>query len=63
MTVHNFKFDLEKDHIPLFLGKGGKNFFTKVVIGSIKAFKELKDEIKNLNAFLCLPHAEMHGSD
>ena len=43
MTVHNFKFDLEKDHIPLFLGKGGKNFFTKVVLGSIKAFKELKD--------------------
>lgn len=44
MTVHNFKFDLEKDHIPLFLGKGGKNFFTKVVIGSIKAFKSLEDE-------------------
>ena len=44
MTVHNFKFDLEKDHIPLFLGKGGKNFFTKVVLGSIKAFKELEDE-------------------
>ena len=43
MTVHNFKFDLEKDHIPLFLGKGGKNFFTKVVIGSIKAFKTLED--------------------
>ena len=44
MTVHNFKFDLEKVHIPLFLGKGGKNFFTKVVLGSIKAFKELEDE-------------------
>lgn len=44
MTVHNFKFDLEKDHIPLFLGKGGKNFFTKVVLGSIKTFKELEDE-------------------
>ena len=44
MTVHNFKFDLEKNHIPLFLGKGGKNFFTKVVLGSIKAFKELEDE-------------------
>ena len=43
MTVHNFKFDLEKEHIPLFLGKGGKNFFTKVVLSSIKAFKELKD--------------------
>ena len=43
MTVHNFKFDLEKEHIPLFLGKGGKNFFTKVVIGSIKAFKSLED--------------------
>ena len=25
MAVHNFKFDLEKEHIPLFLGKGGKN--------------------------------------
>ena len=45
MTVHNFKFDLEKEHIPLFLGKGGKNFFTKVVLGSIKAFKELEDEM------------------
>ena len=44
MTVHNFKFDLEKEHIPLFLGKGGKNFFTKVVIGSIKEFKSLEDE-------------------
>ena len=44
MTVHNFKFDLEKEHIPLFLGKGGKNFFTKVVISSIKAFKTLEDE-------------------
>ena len=43
MTVHNFKFDLEKDHIPLFLGKGGKNFFTKVVLGSIKEFKSLED--------------------
>ena len=44
ITVHNFKFDLEKDNIPLFLGKGGKNFFTKVVISSIMTFKELEDE-------------------
>ena len=44
MNVHNFKFDLEKEHIPLFLGKGGKNFFTKVVLASIKEFKSLEDE-------------------
>jgi hypothetical protein len=43
MTVHNFKFDLEKQHIPLLIGKGGKNLFNKVIKASIDEFKNKTD--------------------
>ena len=43
MTVHNFKFNLDKSHIPLLVGKGGKNLFIKVIKASIDEFKTLKE--------------------
>ena len=49
MTVHNFKFNLDKAHIPLLVGKGGKNLYNKVIKVSMKEvrnFKILPDNFK-----------------
>lgn len=43
MTIHNFKFDLDKKLVPLLVGKGGKNLFIKVIKASIDEFKTLKE--------------------
>ena len=43
MTVHNFRFNLDKSRISLLVGKGGKNLFIKVIKASIDEFKTLKE--------------------
>ena len=43
MTVHNFRFNLDKSRIPLLVGKGGKNLFIKVIKASIDEFKTLEE--------------------